>query len=274
MRKRILMAVLLCSAVVSGASAVDRMVGLVPSDGVGMFVKEFSVSAGTTITGAQFANNDPATEFPEVLLVRGPLRSISAGTTVASATNVRESSGGVVAVTWSTPVVVSQAGTYYVTVRIPAGQGKEGAGRGAAIGANNAATATGNYTAGGTDGVLVPVRADLGISLVTGSSKASGHSVPPGSTEKVQPFLRASEGASGVTIDFGGLDRESQVHVSIYDVHGRHVREVVQEVLSVGSHRRTWDGLDERGARVAAGVYVFKLQAGETSLTKKIVKSR
>ncbi len=121
--------------IATGGQATDRMLGLVPSDGVAMLVNQFSVRAGTTITGAQFANNDRATLFPSVVLLRGSLGSVSEGTVIASVANVQESSGGGVTVLWPTPVVVSEAGTYYVAVRIPAGPGKQAIGRGPAIGA-------------------------------------------------------------------------------------------------------------------------------------------
>ena len=85
---------------VSNGNAGERMVGLVPTDGVAMFVKTFHVDAGTTITGVQFVNNDPAIVFPAVVLVVGAEGCLAGGTTVASAANVQEDSGSLVTVMW------------------------------------------------------------------------------------------------------------------------------------------------------------------------------
>jgi hypothetical protein len=112
-------------AVVAGASAgtvsaAERMVGLVPSDGTAMLVKEFAVGAGTTITGVEFENNDPRTAFSEVALFRGPLGALEEGMPLARVVDVAEATPGLVRVTWSTAVVASEAGTYYVGA-LPAG---------------------------------------------------------------------------------------------------------------------------------------------------------
>jgi hypothetical protein len=53
---------------------------------------------------------------------------------VRSSSNVNEVSGGVVTVIWSSPVVVSEAGTYYVAVRPPEGApGRKGMGMARAL---------------------------------------------------------------------------------------------------------------------------------------------
>ena len=164
--ERSLVTLLLGSAVLaSAAAAVDRMVGLVPSNGVAMFVKVFTVSEGTVITGMQFTSNDPTTVFPSVVLVRGPVGSgLAGGTTVASAANVQEASGSLVTVTWSSAISVTETGTYYVGVCPPSGAGKQSVGHGPALGANDAATPDGSYIASGMNGELCPVAADLAIS--------------------------------------------------------------------------------------------------------------
>ncbi len=275
--KPVLVAMIVCVAQPRASLAVDRMVGLVPSDGVGRFVKEFSVGAGTTIAGAQFANNDAATVFPSVVLIRGPLGDLSEGPTVASAANVQETSLGVVTVSWSTPVFVTEAETYLVAVQIPAGPGKQGVGRGPALGASDVASPNGSYIASGAAGTLCPLRADLGISLVTrgtaggGAAKASG--MPPDEPGTGgRTFLSSRTGSGGVTLSFG-LAKPGTAVLRIYDVAGRAVRELAREGLQAGTHERTWDGTDERGTEVAKGIYFAQLNVSAQTLEHKILKA-
>lgn len=58
------------------------------------------------------------------------------------------------------------------------------------------------------------------------------------------------------------LDAEAEVAARIYDVRGRLVRDLQPGRLGAGAHRIDWDGRDERGATVATGVYLVRVQAG------------
>ena len=63
--------------------------------------------------------------------------------------------------------------------------------------------------------------------------------------------------------------------VRVYDVKGRLVRTVlIDEVLHPGEHTLGWDGTDEAGTEVAAGVYYCRLQIGERSLTRRVILLR
>ena len=62
------------------------------------------------------------------------------------------------------------------------------------------------------------------------------------------------------------------VDVSIYNVLGQPVRQVWTGPLTAGEHRLGWDGRDEQGQAVAAGVYLYRLQVGEQTRLRKMVK--
>ncbi len=51
-----------------------------------------------------------------------------------------------------------------------------------------------------------------------------------------------------------------RVSLTVYDVLGRQVRQVWQGPLGAGSHRLVWDGRDEAGKDVAAGVYIYRVE--------------
>ena len=60
--------------------------------------------------------------------------------------------------------------------------------------------------------------------------------------------------------------------VTIYNVLGQPLRQVWTGPLAAGEHRLTWDGRDAQGQPVATGVYVYRVQVGEQTRTRKMVK--
>ena len=64
----------------------------------------------------------------------------------------------------------------------------------------------------------------------------------------------------------------AEVSLTVYDVLGRRVRQVWDGPLATGTHRFTWDGRDEAGKVVAAGVYVYKVAVDGRVEAKKTTK--
>lgn len=62
--------------------------------------------------------------------------------------------------------------------------------------------------------------------------------------------------------------------LALYDVSGRLVRTLVDSRLGIGVHGVTWDGLNNAGTRVASGVYYYRLDAGESALSQRLVVVR
>ena len=62
------------------------------------------------------------------------------------------------------------------------------------------------------------------------------------------------------------------VSLTVYDVLGRRVRQLWQGPLGAGSHRFTWDGHDEVGKVVAAGVYIYQVEVDGQIEAKKTTK--
>jgi subtilisin-like proprotein convertase family protein len=67
------------------------------------------------------------------------------------------------------------------------------------------------------------------------------------------------------------LPRSGQVRLDVFDVSGRLVRTLVDEVRAPASYTETWDGTDNRGARVASGAYYYRLTANDRVFTKKMM---
>ncbi len=59
--------------------------------------------------------------------------------------------------------------------------------------------------------------------------------------------------------------------LAIYDLLGKRVKTLVQENLAPGVHTVQWDSRDNLGRPVASGVYLYRLDMGEFSQTRKMV---
>jgi len=70
------------------------------------------------------------------------------------------------------------------------------------------------------------------------------------------------------------LAEEGPARLTIYDVTGRAVRTLVNGAASAGSYRVHWDGLDESGRVMPAGIYFCKLKTASASSLKKMVLFR
>jgi hypothetical protein len=67
------------------------------------------------------------------------------------------------------------------------------------------------------------------------------------------------------------LPRTCAVSLRIYDMRGRMIRMLVDDSSAApGRHEADWDGTDDRGRRVAGGVYFYRLEADGYSQTKRM----
>ena len=62
------------------------------------------------------------------------------------------------------------------------------------------------------------------------------------------------------------------VDLTIYNVLGQPVRQVWAGPLAAGEHRLAWDGRNAQGQTVSAGVYLYRLQVGDQTRIRKMVK--
>lgn len=67
------------------------------------------------------------------------------------------------------------------------------------------------------------------------------------------------------------IPKAERVTIAIYNLLGREVRTLADEMQQPGLHKIVWDGKDRHGRPVSADVYVVQMQAGEFSRSKKIV---
>jgi hypothetical protein len=123
------------------------------------------------------------------------------------------------------------------------------------------ATTTLNALYGPSQDGFVLVRLIDTPSAVRGPGVASGVVLEPNVPNPFNPIT---------TIAFT-ITRAGSVRLSIYDVAGRRVRSLVDEARPEGHYRAYWDGVDERGARAASGVYFAVLESGGVTAARKLV---
>lgn len=76
---------------------------------------------------------------------------------------------------------------------------------------------------------------------------------------------------SGQTMIQFSIPNTQPVNLQIFNLTGQLVRTLVQQNMSPGSHVINWDGRDERGTRVAGGLYFYRLATPERTLVKRMV---
>lgn len=66
------------------------------------------------------------------------------------------------------------------------------------------------------------------------------------------------------------LHQESHVSLEVYNIVGKVIRTLINDVQSGGEQFVKWDGKDERGRSLESGVYLYKLAVNGVESTKKM----
>lgn len=67
------------------------------------------------------------------------------------------------------------------------------------------------------------------------------------------------------------LPEETHVVLTIYDIAGRQVVDLVDEVQRAGNHSAVWNGIDKNGMNASSGFYFYKLAAANFSSGRKML---
>jgi len=76
------------------------------------------------------------------------------------------------------------------------------------------------------------------------------------------------------TISFdipGEAGKKQRVTLTVYDLHGHHLKTLIDTDLEPGRHTVMWDGRNEEGREVSSGIYLYTLKNEHTSCTRKMV---
>ncbi len=70
------------------------------------------------------------------------------------------------------------------------------------------------------------------------------------------------------------LSQEEKTTIEIFNIQGKRVHTLLSEIAPRGEHRILWDGKDQNGQAVPAGIYLIRLRSGKTLINKKVVLQR
>lgn len=73
-----------------------------------------------------------------------------------------------------------------------------------------------------------------------------------------------------VTLSFY-LVKPDMVNLSIYNYRGQKVNELLNQRLDSGAHSYLWQGTDQKGRKIASGVYYYHLSSGKTNTVGKMM---
>jgi hypothetical protein len=118
--------------------------------------------------------------------------------------------------------------------------------------------------------------------LVDAVMELFGEPVTVGDGREQFPLLRAFalsqnypnpfNPSTTISFDIPGEARETQtVCLTIYDIRGRRVKELVNSELTPGTHTIHWNGRNDRGEPVSSGIYLYTLKVGKVAFTRKMV---
>jgi len=113
-----------------------------------------------------------------------------------------------------------------------------------------------------------------------GSSRYNKLIVVPSGTGEAGPAVMPDKGLRVSTVFRNGVQihceigRPCRATLTVYDQSGRVVRTLVSAQVQAGSYAAAWDGRDQHGRPAGSGVYFCRLQAGEFTTARKMVKSK
>ncbi len=108
--------------------------------------------------------------------------------------------------------------------------------------------------------------AQSGCGLIGAFAATCGLSGVPGDDGSVPAVFRVDQNYPNpfnprTTISFV-LPTAGRVAITVFDVRGRRVATLLDEVLPADRHEVTWDGRDGRDRAVSAGVYFYRVESG------------
>ena len=68
-----------------------------------------------------------------------------------------------------------------------------------------------------------------------------------------------------------GIPQSSAVRITVYNMLGEEVATIENQVLDAGYYFTTWNGQDNLGNAVSAGVYLYQIEAGDFTKTRKLI---
>jgi hypothetical protein len=112
---------------------------------------------------------------------------------------------------------------------------------------------------------------DSGFALALGTQAVGS---PAADGVPLALAVASAQPASGPARLVFDLPATGDARLAVFDAQGRRVRTLVDGPSTPGRHEVEWDGRDEAGARVGAGVFWVRLEHGGRTLARRLVTLR
>jgi len=101
-----------------------------------------------------------------------------------------------------------------------------------------------------------------GPSLLTGVVDNGGDAQVPSTIVLGQNYPNPFNGTTIITFTIPQAFANAETELTVYDVQGRRVKQLLRQAMPSGNFAVRWDGANDRGATASSGVYFYHLTVG------------
>lgn len=120
----------------------------------------------------------------------------------------------------------------------------------------------------GQNYVSLPVQIVNNQFTLTGATAVDQQTVVPEEFRLEQNYPNPFNPATQIPFS---LQKEGWVQLAVFNSLGQRIRTLVEGHRQPGVYQARWDGCNDHGQPVAAGVYLYRLDAGGRSLTRQML---
>ena len=70
------------------------------------------------------------------------------------------------------------------------------------------------------------------------------------------------------------IDKKCIASLGIYNLNGKQIKTLQNNILPKGKHKTTWDGTDQNGKEVSSGIYIIRLVAGRQTQSCRLMYNK
>ncbi len=115
------------------------------------------------------------------------------------------------------------------------------------------------------------LRGTVGLYKRASAGAITGEPAAPGLTMLAQNFPNPFTPETRIVYSVG---RDAHVELAVYDIAGRLVTVLASGEVAAGNHKVSWDGKDSEGRPAAPGIYFYRLETPERTISRKMALMR
>lgn len=108
------------------------------------------------------------------------------------------------------------------------------------------------------------------VAFITSTRIVTDASVDQNSNPLNNYYLFQNFPNPSTTINYS-VPGASNVNITVYDINGQVVKNLLSEFKNSGNYSLNWDGNNDSGSKVSSGTYFYQIQIGDFVQTKKMI---